>query len=116
LVIDGLMSPDGKVPRQHPKWMLDKATCEKFDELGWHYVSAKINMKGEEGEDLPKNQKILKEDGSKTLHHFPNPHLSYKIEDGNVAYDRHFFHRQVSLTDYLQAIDYYDRAHNLRVR
>lgn len=116
MVIDGLLSPDVKVTRQHSKWMLDKATCEKFDELGWHYVSAKINMKGEEGEELPRNQKILEEDGSKTLHDFPNPHLSYQIGDGNVAYDRHFFHTQISLTEYLQRIGYYVRARNLRVR
>ena len=116
MFIDGLMSPDVKVTRQHSKWMLDKATCKKFDELGWHYVSAKIHMKGEEGEALPKEQKILKEDGSKTLHDFPNPHISYQIVRGNVAVDRHFFHTEISLTEYLQAIDYYVDACNLRVR
>ena len=116
MVIDGLMSPDVNVTKQHTRWWLDRATCEKFDELGWHYVSAKIHMKGEEGEELPKKQKKLEEDGSKTLHDFPNPHLSYQIVRGNVAYDRHFFHTEISLTKYLQAIHHYVRVRNVRVR
>ena len=116
MVIDGLLSPNVNVTKQHPRWMLDKATCEKFDELGWHYISAKINMKGEEGEELPKKQKKLEEDGSKTLHDFPNPHLSYQIVRGKEATDRHFFHKEISLTKYLEAIDYYVRARNVRVR
>jgi hypothetical protein len=106
LVIDGLLSPDCVVSKQQPKFCLDKATCKKFDEMGWHYISMKILLKGDEGGALPRFQKILTEDGSKTLLDYHNPHFSYTVENGSGATDHHSYYKTKSLTKYLQAIPF----------
>jgi hypothetical protein len=76
----------------------------------------KILLKGgDEGGELPKKQKILADDGSKTLNHYLNPHLSYKVDNGIFATDHHSWETKM-LTSYLQANPSFANAVNLRVR